>query len=71
MIGKDDSMQTTLPHTLLPTPTPPVFSFASRMHAEPNLSGHAFVDMGAYDQYFSGQMQDFSISDGENMFSLN
>ena len=30
-----------------------------------NLSGHAFVDMGAYDQYFSGQMQDFSISEEE------
>jgi len=30
-----------------------------------NLSGHAFVDMAAYDQYLSGQMQDFHISDQE------
>ena len=30
-----------------------------------NLSGHGFVDMGAYDQYFGGSLQDFHISDEE------
>jgi tryptophan synthase beta chain len=28
-----------------------------------NLSGHGFVDMSAYDQYLSGELQDFHISD--------
>ncbi len=28
-----------------------------------NLSGHGFVDMGAYDQYFSGEMQNYHVSD--------
>jgi tryptophan synthase beta chain len=30
-----------------------------------NLSGHGFVDMGAYDQFFSGEMQNYHISDAE------
>ena len=30
-----------------------------------NLSGHGFVDMAAYDQYFSGEMQNYHISDAE------
>ena len=30
-----------------------------------NLSGHGFVDMAAYDQYFSGEMQNYSVSDKE------
>ena len=30
-----------------------------------NLSGHAFVDMAAYDQYISGQMQDYSVTEEE------
>ena len=30
-----------------------------------NLSGHGFVDMGAYDQYFGGSLVDFHISDEE------
>ena len=30
-----------------------------------NLSGHGFVDMGAYDQYFSGEMQNYHVSDEE------
>ena len=30
-----------------------------------NLSGHGFVDMSAYDQYFEGNLQDFEISDEE------
>jgi tryptophan synthase beta chain len=30
-----------------------------------NLSGHGFVDMAAYDQYISGELQDFHISDAE------
>ena len=28
-----------------------------------NLSGHGFVDMSAYDQYISGELQDFHVSD--------
>ncbi|MBO7511295.1 MAG: TrpB-like pyridoxal-phosphate dependent enzyme, partial [Bacteroidales bacterium] len=30
-----------------------------------NLSGHGFVDMGAYDQYFSGEMQNYSVTEEE------
>ena len=30
-----------------------------------NLSGHGFVDMSAYDNYLSGNLQDFEISDEE------
>jgi len=30
-----------------------------------NLSGHGFVDMSAYDQYFSGDLQDYRVSDEE------
>ena len=30
-----------------------------------NLSGHGFVDMAAYDQYFSGEMQNYKLSDEE------
>jgi len=28
-----------------------------------NLSGHGFVDMAAYDQYFSGELVDFHVSE--------
>jgi tryptophan synthase beta chain len=28
-----------------------------------NLSGHGFVDMSSYDQYFSGDMQNYHISE--------
>ena len=28
-----------------------------------NLSGHGFVDMSAYDQYLSGELQDFHVSE--------
>ena len=28
-----------------------------------NLSGHGFVDMSAYDQYFSGEMQNYHVSE--------
>ena len=28
-----------------------------------NLSGHGFVDMAAYDSYFSGEMQNYHVSD--------
>ncbi|MFN8255540.1 MAG: TrpB-like pyridoxal phosphate-dependent enzyme [Bacteroidales bacterium] len=30
-----------------------------------NLSGNGFVDLGAYDQYMTGQLTDFTISDAE------
>jgi tryptophan synthase beta chain len=30
-----------------------------------NFSGHGLVDMAAYDQYFKGQLHDYSISDEE------
>ena len=30
-----------------------------------NLSGHGFVDMSAYDQYLSGEMQNFHVSDAD------
>ena len=30
-----------------------------------NLSGHGFVDMSAYDQYFSGEMQNYHVSDDD------
>ncbi len=30
-----------------------------------NFSGHGLVDMAAYDQYFSGKLEDYSISDEE------
>lgn len=30
-----------------------------------NLSGHGFVDMSAYDQYLSGEMRDYKVSDGD------
>jgi tryptophan synthase beta chain len=30
-----------------------------------NLSGNGFIDLAAYDQYFSGKLQDFSLSDEE------
>jgi tryptophan synthase beta chain len=30
-----------------------------------NLSGHGMVDMSAYDQYFSGEMRNYDISDEE------
>jgi tryptophan synthase beta chain len=28
-----------------------------------NLSGHGFVDMGSYDKFFSGEMQNYHISE--------
>ncbi|MBP5333227.1 MAG: TrpB-like pyridoxal-phosphate dependent enzyme, partial [Bacteroidales bacterium] len=28
-----------------------------------NLSGHGFVDMSVYDSYFSGEMQNYHVSD--------
>jgi tryptophan synthase beta chain len=30
-----------------------------------NLSGHGFVDMAAYDSYFSGEMQNYSVTEEE------
>jgi len=30
-----------------------------------NLSGHGMIDLAAYDQYFSGNLEDYSISDSE------
>ena len=30
-----------------------------------NLSGHGFVDMSAYDQYISGELQDYKLTDAE------
>ena len=30
-----------------------------------NLSGHGFVDMSAYDQYISGELQDFHVSEAD------
>jgi tryptophan synthase beta chain len=36
-----------------------------------NLSGHGLVDLASYDQYFSGQLKDYSISDEEINKSLN
>ena len=35
-----------------------------------NLSGHGLVDLAAYDQFFSGQLEDYSISDAEIQKSL-
>lgn len=35
-----------------------------------NLSGHGFVDMGAYDKYFSGDLQNYHISDSDLAKSL-
>jgi tryptophan synthase beta chain len=28
-----------------------------------NLSGHGLVDMASYDQYFAGNLQDFSVTE--------
>ena len=36
-----------------------------------NLSGHGLVDLAAYDQYFGGKLQDYSISDEDIRKSLN
>ena len=30
-----------------------------------NLSGHGLIDMAAYDQYFSGKLQDYEVADEE------
>ncbi len=30
-----------------------------------NLSGHGFVDMAAYDSYFSGEMQNYTVTEEE------
>jgi tryptophan synthase beta chain len=35
-----------------------------------NLSGHGYFDMGAYDAYLSGQLQDSSLSEGELVRAL-
>jgi tryptophan synthase beta chain len=36
-----------------------------------NLSGNGFVDMAAYDQYLSGKLEDFSVSDSEIASTVN
>ncbi len=36
-----------------------------------NLSGHGFVDMSAYDQYFAGNLQDHEVTDSEIKESLS
>ncbi|MDP4210083.1 MAG: TrpB-like pyridoxal phosphate-dependent enzyme [Bacteroidota bacterium] len=36
-----------------------------------NLSGHGFIDMAAYDQYFSGNLQDHEVTDAEIKESLS
>ena len=36
-----------------------------------NLSGNGFVDLGAYDQYLSGKLEDFVISDAEIAKTVN
>lgn len=35
-----------------------------------NLSGHGFIDMAAYDQYFAGNLQDHEVTDAEIKESL-
>lgn len=35
-----------------------------------NLSGHGFIDMAAYDQYFAGNLQDHEVTDKEIKASL-
>lgn len=30
-----------------------------------NLSGHGLIDMAAYDQYLSGSLQDYEVTDEE------
>ena len=35
-----------------------------------NLSGHGHFDMAAYENYFSGKMQDFAYSDADLQQSL-
>lgn len=35
-----------------------------------NLSGHGFIDMSAYDQYFAGKLQDHEVTDVEIKESL-
>jgi tryptophan synthase beta chain len=36
-----------------------------------NLSGHGLMDMGAYDQYFAGSLEDFETSDEDIRKSIN
>lgn len=36
-----------------------------------NLSGHGLVDLAAYDQYFAGELEDFSVSQEEIMESVD
>lgn len=36
-----------------------------------NLSGHGLVDLASYDQFFSGKLQDYSVSDEQIIKSLN
>jgi len=35
-----------------------------------NLSGHGFIDMAAYDQYFAGNLEDHEVTDAEIKASL-
>ena len=30
-----------------------------------NWSGHGLIDLGSYDKYFSGELQDFTLSEEE------
>ena len=30
-----------------------------------NLSGHGLIDMAAYDKYFAGDLQNYTLSDAE------
>ena len=36
-----------------------------------NLSGHGMIDLYAYEQYFAGKLQNYSIPDDEINHSLN
>ncbi len=36
-----------------------------------NLSGHGMIDLYAYEQYFSGKLQNYTIPDSEISASLN
>ncbi len=36
-----------------------------------NLSGHGLIDLAAYDQYFSGKLENYSISDSEIARTVN
>jgi tryptophan synthase beta chain len=36
-----------------------------------NLSGHGLIDLAAYDQYFSGKLENYTISDSEIAKTVN